>query len=228
MVNNYRVFGINLASEIELPELLPIDFPQADVCLKIGEVPKQLQNPAKIRKSFEVSCDQVLIRAKNVGRFLIERGKRITIVPEHGTTEKTIRLFVLGSCLGVILHQRNLFPIHGSVIDTPTGAVIVCGKPGIGKSTTAATLAKRGYRILSDDIAALKIDGKSIQVESSYPQLKLSGNSLNHINEDPERLEEIRPGIGKRAFKLQALFKAKPSQVTALAWLWRQQNTSPI
>ena len=46
-----------------------------------------------------------------VGRYRIEAGNRITVESEPGVPERNVRLFLLGSAFGVLLHQRGLLPV---------------------------------------------------------------------------------------------------------------------
>jgi hypothetical protein len=47
------------------------------------------------------------------------------------------------------------FLVHGAALETGGGAVILSGMSGSGKSTLALELTRRGFRFLSDEIAAI-------------------------------------------------------------------------
>ena len=53
------------------------------------------------------------------------------------------------------LHRRGLFAIHAGAVAGPAGAVIVAGQSGQGKSTLVLGLARRGWALLSDELALL-------------------------------------------------------------------------
>ena len=70
----------------------------------------------------------------------------------EGSLGSDIRVFLLGSCLGALLHQRGVLALHASAIETDQGAVLFMGDSGMGKSTTLQAFIKRGYKMLADDI----------------------------------------------------------------------------
>ncbi len=53
------------------------------------------------------------------------------------------------------LHRQGLFAIHAGAVAGPAGAVIVAGRSGQGKSTLVLGLARRGWALLSDELALL-------------------------------------------------------------------------
>ncbi len=55
-----------------------------------------------------------------------------------------VRLFLLGSVMGAVLHYRGVTPLHGNGFVHEGGAVLVLGNMGVGKSTLAAALVKKG------------------------------------------------------------------------------------
>jgi len=52
-------------------------------------------------------------------------------------------------------------------------AIAIAGNSGVGKSTTAAALAKQGYAVLSDDIAVLEERDRQWLALPGYPRLRL-------------------------------------------------------
>jgi hypothetical protein len=226
-VYDYCVFGLDVRSELQCPELLPASFSVPDVDITFGAVPDTLDNSVFIRPHFELSKRSVLLRVPEVGRFLIEQGCRIRIQPETGVEQRTIRLFLLGSCLGAVLHQRGITPLHGSAISQAGCAVLICGQSGAGKSTTAAALASRGYSILTDDVSALTIQDQNVVLSPGYPQLKLWRNSMEHFQLPSRDYQQIRPTIAKHAVPVRADFESEPRPVLAMFWLNKQAISSP-
>jgi hypothetical protein len=74
----------------------------------------------------------------------------------------TLPLYERGAPLRSILHwwlrQRGLQLIHAGAVGTPTGGVLLAGKGGSGKSTTALTCLNSDLLYLSDDYSLVKID----------------------------------------------------------------------
>jgi hypothetical protein len=58
--------------------------------------------------------------------------------------------------LAALLRNRGLLVLHANAVQTPDGVVVIAGESGSGKSTTLAALLRRGCRMLSDDVTALR------------------------------------------------------------------------
>jgi hypothetical protein len=151
-----------------------------------------------------------------VGRFLVENGNRICVQPEEGVEEKKLRLFLLGSCLGALLHQRGVVPVHASAIGFGRAAVLLCGRPGAGKSTTAAALIARGHSIVSDDISALSVSPQGVMLAPAYPQLKLSEKSMSYLSLPCSEFTQVSSPKAKYAVRVPSRFQTAPIEVTAL------------
>jgi hypothetical protein len=101
-------------------------------------------------------------------------------------------LYLLGSTLGVILHQRGLLVMHASTIQTARGAVLFVGPSGHGKSTLLAALVQRGYAMLADDVTAVSVESPSSPVAySAFPRLRLCGDAAVRLNYPVEELQPV-------------------------------------
>jgi hypothetical protein len=92
-----------------------------------------------------------------------------------------IRLFLLGSTMGALLYQRGLFPLHGSAVETPRGAMVFVGKQGAGKSTLAAEFHRRGYRLLSDDVCAVQKTERGLLILPAVAQVRLCADAYERL-----------------------------------------------
>lgn len=59
--------------------------------------------------------------------------------------------------------------VHGVLLDVHGVGLLITGKSGVGKSETALELIKRGHRLISDDIVAVKKKGS--RLFGSAPEL---------------------------------------------------------
>jgi hypothetical protein len=64
----------------------------------------------------------------------------------------------------LLLADRGEFILHGAAVQTPAGAVIVCGSSGRGKSTLAAVLATQNVRVLTEDAVSLTLSAGGVLV----------------------------------------------------------------
>lgn len=159
----YHAFGLDIRSEIQLPEL-SVSFASPGqsvgvIDVRYGHVPENLENPKASGVLFQAADGVFLLKMDSIARYMASNGKEIIVEPLPGSGEKDIRLFLLGSVFGALLHQRGALALHSSGIVTSHGdekkAVLFAGNSGIGKSTLAAALQQRGYPLLGDDKIAV-------------------------------------------------------------------------
>lgn len=184
----YHAFGLHCRSELELPELLPSQEKEAepDVEVVFGDLAQAWEDSGPHTSYFVVSGNAILFAVPGVAIYRIRDGREIMISPFAGADERVIRLYLLGSCMGALLMQRNILPLHGSAVVVDGEAYAFVGESGAGKSTLAAVFANRGFALLSDDVIALKFErrenGVSVPcVTPSYPQQKLWQESLDQL-----------------------------------------------
>ncbi|MGB1249578.1 MAG: hypothetical protein ACPG8W_03030 [Candidatus Promineifilaceae bacterium] len=207
----YSVHRLQIASELHLPELYPlvaeelqsVSFETVDATIRFGDVPTKLEEPHSEGAFHQAKPNQFLLPVDGIASYWVEAGKRITIQPEPQATEDEIRLFLLGSVLGALLHQRGQLILHGSAVQTPKGAVIFCGASGAGKSTLAAALQKRGYPVLADDVCAIKLDENGQpHVVPGVNRIKLWADATKKLNQPVEGLKRVRPQVEKYSVPL--------------------------
>ena len=196
---SYSAFGLGWQLPFVCPEMgsacadIPID---AHVCL--GSVPSTLTGAIGAGPFQQITPDAALFRFPGVARYLIQQGNTITIEQEADASEAQIRLFLLGTAVSLLLHQRGSLPLHASGICTPKGAVLFTGHSGYGKSTLLATFLARGYPMLTDDLAAIVLDdAERPYVHTSYPHLKLWADSAEILNQPTAGLARTRPDLEK-------------------------------
>ncbi|GAB3666576.1 hypothetical protein GCM10028791_42420 [Echinicola sediminis] len=216
MSYHYQVYGLNISSELELPELLPSgDQDKTDVSIFFGDTPEGLEKCLKKGVTYEVGQSEFLFEIFDVARFYIADGKSITIRPNEGGRPDDIRLFILGTCFGAILHQRQVLPIHASAIEHQGEAVLFMGSSGAGKSTTASAFRLTGHSAITDDVCPIKIiDGLPYAVPG-YPQSKLGEDAMESLAIDKSQYGLVREGIGKRAVRYREGFASEPVRIKA-------------
>lgn len=193
----YTAYGLSVESEIELPELLLGDV-DADVCIRYGEIAgNTMPFVCGRNRIWQGQPGKFLMQVKRIGRFLVEQGKTITIDRHQQATNDDLRFVLLGSIFGVLLQQRQLLALHASSVITSSGAMLFAGPSGYGKSTIAAALAARNYRVLSDDVTALTCQEQGPMALPAFPRLRLWQDSLAQLNLDSSSLPRARVGLNK-------------------------------
>src|SRR5687768_17607128 len=107
-VSDYSIFGLHLRSELPLPELLEIEkSSQSTVMVRLGGV----SDPPAEGPGPHPADGGLLLVIDGVARYLVKDGSEIVIEPHPGVPDANVRLYLLGSAMGVLLHQRGLLPL---------------------------------------------------------------------------------------------------------------------
>jgi hypothetical protein len=169
-MSKYAVFGLVLDSELPLPELFPAPAEApADVTIRFGAA----------GEAHSITPEQVDLVIPKVGGYRMRAGREMIVAPVDGASDRNIRLFLLGSALGAIIHQRGLLPLHANAIEIGGRAVAFMGHSGAGKSTMAAWFLDRGHRILADDVCVVVPDENGVPLAyPGIPRLRLWREAL--------------------------------------------------
>ena len=210
----YHAFQLNIQSAIKLPELLTVvsvnnlDVDMTpNIQINIGSVSKAgLLEVAAAGAFYQSNAHELWLDVPNVARYLIGHGDCITIDPYAQADEDSLRVFLLGSCMGALLMQRDLFLLHANAIKMGDACVSFSGNSGAGKSTLSAAFMNRGYSVLADDVCAINQAGHVIP---SFPQVKLWEDSSQKLEIETDTLRRIRPNLEKFSVPLQEQFYTK-------------------
>lgn len=210
-----------------LPSLDPVDAViQTDDVLRIhlGEVPPEGIESPKFKKSFtQIKEHVVWFDVPNIARFLVTNGKDIMVEPYTDVDEDTLAIYILGSCMGAILHQRGLLVLHANAIEISQGvAILFVGDSGAGKSTAAAQFQQQGYKVLSDDVVAIDEQGCVI---NGLPYIKLWQQTLQNLNIPHSNLQPVRQQLNKFKLPITQLSNSNSPKVKAIYNLNVQTHT---
>jgi hypothetical protein len=195
----YMSYWLQLASELELPELAPsaqdCGRESPDVTIVLGAIDSpDLSGARRHGPLLFGDADSFWLEVPKVARFLIRQGAHITIDPAAGIDEDSIRVFLLGSALGALLYQRGYMVLHGNAVRVGDECLVCVGHSGVGKSTLAAAFMQRGYPVLTDDVVAVDAQGRALP---GLPRLKLWQDALDQLGLENFGLNRIRPGLAK-------------------------------
>ncbi|PWQ92595.1 hypothetical protein [Leucothrix pacifica] len=214
-MSDYTYYDLNVRSDLPLPELLKgtaSDNP--DVVIKKGLVSATgIEGGSVLGPFLQTTPQSLWLSVPNVARFLINEGKEIVYEPHEGIDEDSIRVFMLGSCTGALMFQRDHMILHGNAFQVGDGCVVCVGNSGAGKSTLAAAIMQRGYRIISDDVCPIDAQGFAI---SGMPRIKLWKDSADRLAIDTNGLKRIRPELQKFNYPLNGSFCSQPLPVKAV------------
>lgn len=185
-LNMYKAFGLHIASELSLPELMrtTAQIGEADVEIRLGDLSEDWRATGVQDDFYAFEDDRFLFYVPEVAVYSIRGGRQIIVSPLADAEDKRIRVYLLGTCMGAILMQRRTLPLHGSAVVVNGRAYAFIGESGAGKSTLAAAFLNRGYRLLTDDVIAVAFggaDGSTPVVVPAYPQQKLWQESIEQL-----------------------------------------------
>lgn len=228
----YDAYGLRWSSYISMPELQvarnQTEPGHVDVHIETAELHDLWAEWNVGNGNFVARDGRFLFRIDRIGMFCMERGRRILISPEPDADEKKTRLYILGTCMAVIMMQRGVLPLHGSAVVIDGWAYAFVGHSGAGKSTLSAALASRGYPLLTDDIVALTWDagGRAI-VSPGYPQQKLWQASLDGFGMESQHYATVHAEITKYAIPVQHYFHDSPVPLGGIFELAPKPDAAP-
>jgi len=208
-MNTYKAFGLSIASDYVLDELVACQCEKPELMIINGTVPDSFEDIRVDKPNRKIGKDKFLLKVPRVARYYVEKGALIIIEPCELSSLEEIKLYLLGSCMGATLFQRKILPLHGSCINIGGHGVLVTGKSGAGKSTIASAIYKKGYKMLTDDVAAVGVDGfTEPTVYPGYPGQKLWEDAIERIGRrgDKKSLNRISNDCMKYSLKSSANF----------------------
>lgn len=231
----YKAFGLNIISEIELPELSdiePLDHYDLQIKLQKVNLPKLKKTPIfrrGIRAEFgQDESSALYLSWKDVADFKAIEGN-ILLIDRATTDPNLLSLFTVSEALGLILFQRGYFLLHASSVQVGEEAWCFMGNPGAGKSTTAAAFIKHGCNLLSDDLTAIGFnDNGEAVVIPAYPQLKIWDNTVNGLNYDKSELNPVSEGVNKFSYQPKSGFPQNPVKLKEIIFLHKARNRSVL
>jgi hypothetical protein len=208
-VFDYSVFGLRVRSSIELPELL-VEEPGGapDVTISRGPVDEAAD------QGLHGNGLSLTLEIPDVARYRIEGGRAIVVDALTDVPERNVRLFLLGSSFGALLHQRGLLPLHANAIEVGGKAVAFMGASGSGKSTLAAWFHDQGYRVIADDVCVVRVaEGGEVCAAPGLPRFRLWQEALEAFGRKTS--DYARSYVGDESFHKFDVPVAGGSWVTA-------------
>lgn len=219
----YSAFGLTISSELELygfEEAGPTGSP--DIRVRLRSVPE------------EGHWDNGrVVRAYAPGTLhgaLLTDGRDLDLEPVEGVDPKFLSAVVTGELFSVLLRQRGCLVLHGAVVERGGDAVGFVGSATWGKSTTAAALVARGWRLVSDDVlvvpdASSLLAGSSATVLPVAPAMRLAETSAaalgvettgDRAHSQTAKLQVLRPqDFSRSAARLRGVFYLDPREAPA-------------
>ena len=234
-MHHYKAFGLNILSEIELPELSDGN---ADIAHDLHIQSASFDVPALentqlyrrgVRAGFAKGEDGSLyLHWNNVASFKAINGNCLIVNPLVDDNN-IVSLFTVSEALGLILFQRGLFLLHASSVQVGNEGWCFMGTPGAGKSTTAAAFIKAGCKLLSDDLTAIGFNANGLAyIIPAYPQLKIWDKTVNGLDYQKSELQPVSEGVNKFSYQPKAGFTHEPVPLKEVFFLHKARNKKSL
>jgi hypothetical protein len=226
----YSCFNFRLASELPLDGLNEARAGDTGplIAVRMAPLPDSLTGAAAPVHGLQALGAEALLSLPQVGRFLVRDGREIVVDPHPDASERAVRLFLLGSALGILCHQRGLLPLHANAVAADGAAYAFAGPSGAGKSTLAAGFERRGYRLLSDDVCMVDFDeAGTVLAWPGIPSLKLWSDAADRFGHDCGRLERVMEDAAKYHVPVASVREAAPAPLRRLYVLSRADRDAP-
>lgn len=136
-------------------------------------------------------------------------GARIEWRPGPGWTG-TLPLPFFSTITAMVLAWRGGIPIHGSAVEIGGRGIMICGKSGQGKSSTAAGLVAAGGRLISDDLSLIIPGEHGAELIAGRPAVRLHHDTAGFM--PPATLD--RP--------------SEPTEIKTLVWPHRVADDARV
>lgn len=211
---SYFAYGLNISSEIALPEFKAVESSGWDLKITINSAkqPGDIISSEMLAQAvtIQLNRNKAVVYVRGTGVFIVEQGKQITVVPDDQSQELLIRFHLVGTIMAIALYQRNFLVLHASAVKINGGAVAFLGVSGEGKSSTAAAFVTHGYSIITDDVAPIDLTTTPCVIHPGFPQVKIGAAMAEVLGYEYNRLHAVHTFKEKRALKPRKGFSLDP------------------
>lgn len=195
-------YGLRIQSELPLLQPVLVSEPP-DIVVRFGALHQIAAEPDH--------SNQILIELPLNVKLLIRNGCEVVVDAPLATDRVVLRAYILGTAMAFVLRQRGLMVLHASCVARDDGVVIAfLGGSGWGKSTLASAFHQQGYRLITDDVMALRLDTASPQVVPSFPEVKLLPDAMMAVGAQTDAMPMLHSLSHKQIQRLETRFAQTP------------------
>lgn len=215
----YRIYGLEVDSELAFTAPLPPGAPPADVTIERVESaplegwegsPPVFLSPRRtadgeVAALLHRAAGWEILRFSGLYDFFLsspdaEDGPtaRILVRPTPAASARDVETRLLGPVLAYWLERRGVLALHASGLVLDGQAVVFLSDNGGGKSSLAATALAAGQALLSDDLVAVARTPSGFEARAAYPEMRLWPPEASHFLGGFEELPRVEPRLEKR------------------------------
>lgn len=219
----YKVYGVTVASDLLFPQLVVCeDTSRYDVVIGKTELSEEIHKVLP-EKKYEFGKEYSWL-SNTTCQIRVYDGKRITYALTGDGHPEWLQTYILGYGMSMLALQREMLPIHCSVVADEKGAVLIAGESGAGKSTATTAFLKEGYTLMADDMAW--VDGE--KVYPAFPYQKLCRDVVEREGYNPEDLIYIDEQKDKFLARYRGYFstEARPMKGFILLYMTSEKKVT--
>jgi hypothetical protein len=194
---SYHAYGLDILSQLPVTGFEPAVVSEADVTIRLGEVPDSLENAVNTGVLYQSTQTDFLLRIDKVARYHVQNGREIVVKLLGSSSPGDVSAFISGTVLGALMHQRSMLPIHASAVVYNEKCLVFAGISGSGKSTLAAAVINDGGSLVADDISVIDFTGEKPAVCPAFPMIRIWEDSLKHLGITYGHFEPVRGELRK-------------------------------
>jgi hypothetical protein len=190
--------GLRVSSDLEIPGAVrDADAAPASVVIRCGLVPPAPSAPSLAGACWQAAPNWLALRVPGVAAYDVRDGCQITVQPAAGACADDVRVFLAGSVMAALLHQRGVLALHACAVIAGRGGLLFAGHSGVGKSTLAHALTLRGHHVLTDEVAAVTEGDAGPIIQPCGSRIGLWADAAARAGLRVSELRRVRPGIEK-------------------------------
>lgn len=228
MNRRYFLYGLLIESEVEFMQLTSADGDKAetDVVIMQGkckdEVMEYLKKAGANGKKYEIGLSYSCFYNKG-GYYIIKDGSSIVFETKEGYTPQMLGSWLLGFAMAMLLLQRNTLAVHCSAVcrkgdGGEKDVVLISGCSGAGKSSLTRKLLEHGYKLMADDVAAVRCEDEVI-VYPAFPYQKLCRNEVEKREFDFDKLIYINEDKDKFLVPVDGSYSGIPGKIRFMVYI---------
>lgn len=183
----YRVYGLNIESEICIPEFTKIENPQEvsiDTKIYYKDASKEIKEAIENGQQTNFTYNDMWFNVENVAIYRVYDEDKIEVDVYEDADPYMVNMYILGTVLGLVLLQKNMVAIHGGAVLINNKGCVFTGDKGAGKSTLTTALRKKGYGFIADDVASINLDEEA-KIHPGFGYQKLCEDTMEKLGYNP-------------------------------------------
>ncbi|KZR69413.1 hypothetical protein PMIT1313_01099 [Prochlorococcus marinus str. MIT 1313] len=226
--NTYTAFGLEISSDLSLPEL-PVNLKpeivvdQVSITASAREDWPELNASVHSTPTVQMASNDWRLELEGIGWFRVHQGTCINWQRwDDSVSDRDLRTFLVSSALGALMIQRGSLMLQATALVRDGKAVLLLGPPASGKSTLAWCLHQQGWQLLSSELTLVDPQGMAWP---GMQQIKVWHDAAMELDLDLTVMPVVRKGLRRYSFMPTDLSTAnQPTPLAAIYGITRRDK----